>query len=149
MKSKIEEELKGAGGNKPQITLKKMPHITQSSCKGCPIACAAMLLNYAGIPKSYKDLQRICPSWKRMDFQQLRELLESLGLNTFPVKNLYEAKKLLQEGKPVIVLVNRDTYAKGDNHWVVLRGFKGNVFAVASVAKRRPCLQGWGAEGDQ
>ncbi|MFQ6063510.1 MAG: hypothetical protein ACE5KT_11095 [Methanosarcinales archaeon] len=47
MNSKIEEDLTGAGGKKskkksdklgfkPQITLRKMPHITQSRSKGCP-----------------------------------------------------------------------------------------------------------------
>jgi len=131
MKSKIEEEVKGAGGNKPQINLNKMPHIMQSSGKGCPVACAAMLLNYAGIPKSYKDLQRICPIWKRMDFQQLREFIESFGLKTIPLKNMSEAKNALKEGKPVVAFVYRDTYAKGNRHWIILRGFKGNVFAVS------------------
>ncbi|MFQ6063354.1 MAG: C39 family peptidase [Methanosarcinales archaeon] len=132
----------GAGGKKskrkieklgfdPQITSEKMPHTTQSSRYGCPIACATMILNYAGIKMSYTDLQFIFKNWRYMNGYQLKFLIESYGLKSVPVKNLDEAKLLLQEGKPVVVFVNRGTYAKGYLHWIVLRGVKGNVFAVS------------------
>ncbi|MFQ6063509.1 MAG: C39 family peptidase, partial [Methanosarcinales archaeon] len=93
-----------------------------------------MILYYVGIPKSYKELQRICPSWKRMDFQQLRDFIEAFGLKTIPLKNMSEAKNALKDGKPVVAFVYRDTYAKGNRHWIILRGFKGNVFAVSDPA---------------
>ena len=136
----------GAGGKKskrldklgfePQISIQKMPHIMQSSGKGCPVACATMILNYAEIKITYKELQKIPYDWRQMDEAQLRGLIEEFGLKTVPIKNLDEAKNLLENKKPVVVFVNRSTYAKGDNHWIVLRGVKGRVFAISDPADK-------------
>ncbi|MFQ6062277.1 MAG: C39 family peptidase [Methanosarcinales archaeon] len=69
-----------------------------------------------------------------MDESQLRDLIESYGLKTDPVKNLEKAISLIQEGKPVVALVDRAVYAKGSNHWIVLRGVYKNTFAVSDPA---------------
>ncbi|MFQ6056877.1 MAG: hypothetical protein ACE5KT_05020 [Methanosarcinales archaeon] len=106
----------------------------RSLCRKCYI-----LLRDVGIAISYTDLQCAHPNWKRMDVTQLRQLLESYGLKTVPVKNLKIAASLLQEGKPVVALVNRSTYAKkGRMHWIVLRGIKGKVFAVSDPLDTSP-----------
>ncbi|MFQ6119524.1 MAG: C39 family peptidase [Methanosarcinales archaeon] len=148
MNSKIEEDLTGAGGKKskkkldklgfkPQIDLKKMPHILQSSKEGCPTACAVMLLNYKSIKVSYRELQKKVFNWKRMDETQLRQVIESYGIKTIPVKSLEEAKKIVQNGKPVCVLVDRSIYSKGRIHWIVLRGYKENTFIGSDPADKQ------------
>lgn len=71
-----------------------------------------------------------------MDLQQLRSFIESFGLKTITVKNLEEAKNLLEKGNPVVVFVNRSAYARGYLHWIVLRGVKGKVFAISDPADK-------------
>ncbi|MFQ6062331.1 MAG: cysteine peptidase family C39 domain-containing protein [Methanosarcinales archaeon] len=147
MTASNKDSIRGSGGKKskrklrkfgfkPQVLANRMPHIMQSSGKGCPIACATMFLNYAGISKSYEDLQSIPSDWKKMNEIQLRGLIESFGLKTVHVKTLKDAKILLQSGKPVIAFVDRNIYAKGGKHWIVLRGVKGNVFIVSDPADK-------------
>lgn len=109
-------------GFEPQITIPKMPHVRQSSSEGCPLACGTMLLNFAGIKKTYKELQTVTRNWKRMNEFQLRNFIESFGLKTIPLRNLEEAKKTILNGKPVVAFVDRSEYGKGGLHWIVLRG---------------------------
>ncbi|MFQ6072735.1 MAG: peptidase C39 family protein [Methanosarcinales archaeon] len=90
-----------------------------------------MLLNYFGIKKTYKELQEENKKWRRMTESQLRDLIESYGVKITKVKDLNEAKTLLEKGFPVVVYVMRRVYAKGGTHWIVLRGFHKQSFAVS------------------
>ncbi|MEZ4518590.1 MAG: C39 family peptidase [Chloroflexota bacterium] len=118
----------------PKVLL-PTPHKTQASDSDCLAACAAMILEYLGIPVEYPQLlQTLNIKLYGAPASNIRSLA-SLGLSvTYSISDISGLFDLLGQGVPIIVFVRTGElpyWEANTDHAIVIVGYdieKGELF---------------------
>ncbi|VVB97255.1 Peptidase_C39 like family protein [uncultured archaeon] len=108
----------------------KVPYFKQESWYTCGPACLRMALAYLGIIKTEKEVTEACGTTELgTTSTQIPATFQKYGIKASSVKNanIEDLKQEINEGRPVIVLID-PSYIYGGvggfGHFIVIVGFK-------------------------
>ncbi|HEY9205132.1 MAG TPA: C39 family peptidase [Candidatus Methanoperedens sp.] len=108
----------------------KVPYFKQESWYACGPACMRMVLAYFGFIKTEKEVMEACGTTELgTTSTQISTAFQKFGIKASSVKNanIEDLKHEINEGRPVIVLVDPSHIyggISGFGHFIVIVGFK-------------------------